>query len=434
MGDFIMKNVVTIRLERQDYCIKYGYKKTAGIDGKIEGENFYWGGKLHQIANHVKVRYQDTPEGEFQASAKTAYERYSSGNPKRDLIRPRAYRHQDFNKELYLLLNIKREITGTWHLSYGLTEDRQSALPDSSHNDGLTNPNSETSLTLFVLGNADNWEQIENLAVLPRTITRTGTQQNVAWNRHFFDNVRSERNNFHPNRKKVNHLWDVMLADNLYESDCSALNNSYLLFEFEIMNSKFHSISTGVFKKLSFFDIASKPRWSQFDALLILPTIKRLIFIESKLWSDVSETTTEYPINQICRNLESAFLLTNHGDSLYRDWDFAYLFISPSEKYNFRTKNYETYLNIFQNGEIEPIESLYTNKATKSYRKDNNEYFDSFCGNISKHIYRFYWDQLGNILNNERPKFFENYFRQLSKKNIKWSSTIKEKFQKVGLV
>ncbi|MEA2052138.1 MAG: hypothetical protein U9O90_04860 [Euryarchaeota archaeon] len=425
-----MVEITKIPLKRQDYCIRYGYKKTAGIDGTIEGQNFYWRGELHPISKHIEVRYQDTP-GEFQVSAKKAYERYMSNNPKRESIKPIEQEmpiDQDSDKTIYLLLNIKSPITGTWYLTYGL-KDRRRALLNPSHNDGLTNPISETSLTLFVLGNIDGWEQIENLAVLPRV------QSNSDWNGDFFDNIRSRgTSNFHPKGKKVNHLWDaVLLVDNLYEYSRSALDNSYLLFEFEILNSEFHSNPTGIFKKLSFFDISSKTKWSRFDAVLILPTIKRFIFIESKFKSDTSENTSKYPIDQISRNLESAFLLTNHKDSLYLDWDFIYLFISPSIKSQSGTKNYERIINKFKEGDCNSIESPYNN-ANNSYRRDNNEYFDTFCKNIGKHIVRIYWDQLGEILNDEQPNFFAKYFERLGKENNEWKTMIEDKFREAGLI
>ena len=423
-----MVEITNIPLKRQDYCIKYGHKKTAGIDGTIEGQKFYWRGEPHPISKHIKVRYQDTPEGEFQVSAKTAYDRYMSNNPKRESIKPIEQEmpiDQDSDKIIYSLLNIKSPITRTWYLTYGLTKKKRRALLNSSHNDGLTNPTSETSLTLFVLGNIDGWEQIENLAVLPRV------QSNSDWNGDFFDNIRGETSNFHPDSKKVNHLWE--LVDKLDEYSRSALDDSYLLFEFEILNFKFHSISRRAFKKLSFFDISSKRKWSKFDAVLILPTIKQFIFIESKFWSDISENTSSYPIDQISRNLESAFLLTNHKDSLYLDWDFKYLFISPSIKSQSETKKYERIINKFKDGDCNSIESPYNN-ANNSYRRDNNEYFDTFCKNIGKHIDRRSWNQLGKILKDEQPNFFEKYFERFGKENNELKTMTENKFREAGLI
>lgn len=422
-----MTEITKIPLKRQDYCIRYGPKNPALRDGTIEGQNFYWRGEQHPISNHIKVRYQDTPEGEFQVSAKTAYGRYMSNNPKRESTKPIEQEmpiDQDSDKIIYLLLNIKSPITGTWYLTYGLTEDRRRALLNSSHSDGLTNPTSETSLTLFVLGNIDGWEQIENLAVLPRV------KSNSDWNGDFFDNIR-RGSNFHPDSKKVNHLWE--LVDKLDEYSRSALDDSYLLFEFEILNSEFHSIPTGIFKKLSFFDISSKRKWSKFDAMLILPTIKQFIFIESKFESPTSENTSTYPIDQISRNLESAFLLTNHKDSRYLDWDFIYLFISPSIKSQSGTKNYERIINKFKDGDCNSIESPYNN-ANSSYRRDNNEYFDAFCKNIGKHIVRRSWNQLGEILKDEQPNFFEKYFERLGKENNEWKTMTENKFREAGLI
>lgn len=266
-------------------------------------------------------------------------------------------------------------------------------------------------------------------------------QRDSAWNRHFFDNIRRRgTSNFHLNRKKVNHLWDaVLLVDNLYEYSRSALDNSYLLFEFEIMNTKFHSIPTGRFEKLSFFDISSKTgrskwsKWSRFDAVLILPTIKQFIFIESKFKSDTSENTGSCPIDQISRNLESAFLLTNHKNSRYLDWDFIYLFISPSIKSQSGTKNYERIINKFKDGDCNSIESPYNN-ANSSYRRDNNEYFDTFCKKIGKHIVRRSWNQLGEILKDEQPNFFEKYFERLDKENTEWKTMTENKFREAGLI
>ncbi len=311
-----------------------------------------------------------------------------------------------------------------WWRFYGLTQSKGDALlAKSNHSDSFFNPKSETALTLFMLGNIDGWKQIGRLKIVPRN-------KDSRWNRAFFDGIRESRNFFDKTPSK-DILWGC--HDDLAEGD---LQRSILLFEFEILNSAFHSVGGKLFKDLSFLDISDMKKWSRFDAVLILPTEKLFIFFESKFTSDLSQNTKKYSyVNQVIRNLEAAYLLTNHKNSLYKDWSFKYVLICPRKAHQYKLTCYSHVLDA-----IEDHISIYKEVIENEYKSRINpasypKYFEAFEREVPNCVSRIYWDELGEILKMRNQNFFIDYFERLEdaefdEKNI---DGVKQRFVDVGL-
>jgi len=306
-------------------------------------------------------------------------------------------------EQLRPLLNCYN-LTEDWNLSYGITRTKNDALTtiiDRPHRDSFYNPNpksAETVLTLFILGNIDKWNQVEKLNILPRK-----KNENSNWNNSFFDKIQNNQNVFNNLKKKI--LWKDLLNDKIKFNNIN-YQESILLFEFEIMNKAFHSVDNNVFKKLSFIDINEKTEWSQFDAVLVIPNKKLFVFFEAKLKGykdDFIKQHTDKP-PQIIRNLESAYLLTNHEKSVYKEWDFIYVFISPKD-----IKDRKKYYSMLDNVGSEYEDILDEMQKSSSFES----YFLSFKNDISKHIIKKNWNEVGEVLKNENQNFFKNYFSNL---------------------
>jgi hypothetical protein len=326
-------------------------------------------------------------------------------------------------QQLELLLNCPG-ICEDWNLSYGVTEPRKKAFLDTKHRDSFFNPTSETALTLFMLGNIDGWKQIETLNTSPRT--------NSGWNNVFFDMLRNNQSVF--NISKSSGLWRDLFNEKI-RCDPVEFQKSILLFEFEIMNSAFHTINHKPFKELSFSKIKGKTGWGQFDAVLIIPTEKLFIFFESKLTSDISKTTRGYPyINQLMRNLESMFLLTTHENSIYKNWNFKYVFICPRKSIHYKS-TYYAYVLEFITEQLSMFKEILKNES--QVNENNFEtYFESFEKDISNHIFTIYWDTFGKIIQKNNSSFFNTYFNNLCKSGFLQTNQIKsirERFLIAGI-
>jgi hypothetical protein len=276
-----------------------------------------------------------------------------------------------------------------WYLSYGLTEARRDALTDGSrHSDSFLNPNSETALTLFTLGRLDCWVQCGGLLTNPRTEN--------GWNTQLFDNLRANETNLAPGHQPFMTPLRQFLAGVL-GVQADDLGDAILMFEFEARNNAFHGGTA--LETLSFLDIAQK--WSAFDALLMLPRIKRFIFVESKLGADIGRKTAHYPlINQATRNLESAFFLCRHPDSLYcqGEWDFTYLLICPQREFDYRATYYSCVFQDLHNhlrlhGDI--LRNEYTGQANQ---QRINDLFARFQTEVPDRIMVTHWSVLWNLL------------------------------------
>ncbi len=307
-------------------------------------------------------------------------------------------------------LDIHRTLMGTdvlkndWNLCYGLTQNRkESLLKERDHKNSFFNLNSENSLTLFIFGNLDDWIQVDDLKTKPR-------DGRSRWTQDFFDNIRAgyELYNNDNGKKK---LFENLLEKSTDLADIDS-RNSVLLFEFGIMNSAFHGGDP--FRKLSFLDLSGMNRWVKFDAVLILPFEKMFVFFESKLDSDISRSTKKYPkINQIIKGLESAFLLTNHEDSLYDGWDFRYILNCP-RVINEYDLTYYNYINKYTGKNL----VKYNDLINKEYPCRINEscypqYFGGFVKEVRDKISMIYWDDLAEILCEEKEDFFVKYLDEI---------------------
>lgn len=328
------------------------------------------------------------------------------------------------------LLNCNN-LTDDWNLSYyGIRKERSDALINRKHPDSFFNPLSETALTLFLLGNVDEWKQIGALKTTPR-------DRDYKWSKNFFDNIRRSQDNYDtfPSRE-VLWAYNKEWKEKIFAREADKLQKSILLFEFEMMNSAFHSVQNRAFKELSFLNIRNLRKWSKFDAVLIVPGEKLFVFFESKFTSDISQTTKEYPyINQIMRNLESAFLLTNHQDSLYKGWKFKYVIICPRKTIQYKLTYYTYVLDCIEENIL-----LYKEIIEKEYKSSINKgcspkYFESFVRQIPECIYKIYWDELGKVLKDKEKNFFFNYFNRLKEASLKKEDVenINKRFREVGI-
>jgi hypothetical protein len=334
--------------------------------------------------------------------------------------------------EKYRILLNCNKLTNNWNYPYGITESKSKALIlNSQHRDSFFNPkpeSAETTLTLFMLGNIDKWKQND---LLHNQVPRN--EKNSNWNKSFFDMMRGD--DLGQENVGVDPLWSELFKNNkmIHEIDFS---KSWLLFEFQIMNKSFHSFNGARFENLSFLDLKKIDNWGQFDAILIIPNTRQIIFFEAKLSSDISRSTKNYfYINQVIRNLESIFLLTNHKDSLYKEWDFKYVFICPEKVLRYKSTYYSYFLN-----DVENHISIYEDILNNEYKENKNkqEYFDkfkdNFVENFKDYVILLNWGQLGEVLKKNNQNFFKDYFNKLKKSfNSGQVDCIKSRFSNAGI-
>ncbi len=102
------KEIIQIPMSRIDFCVKFGHYKTAIIDGTIEDDDFfYWAGTLHEIKNHIKVHYLDTPRNEFHVCSKTTYENFKKNKTKKRSNIDEVYRNLKFHQKVSEILKLK---------------------------------------------------------------------------------------------------------------------------------------------------------------------------------------------------------------------------------------------------------------------------------------------------------------------------------------
>jgi len=273
-----------------------------------------------------------------------------------------------------------------WHLSYGITEDRKNALTEDNGRYSLLNPNSETALTLFLLGRLDQWVQCRALHTQPRSET--------GWNRTLFQNLRNSASNVADAQLPLRTPLRGFLAEQL-GFPLEALGDAVLMFEFEARNRGFDG-GTG-FDTLSFLNI--KQKWSLFDAAVIVPGVKRFVFFESKLGADIGRRTTHFKyVTQVMRNLESAFFLCHHPASVYQGWDFKYVMICPRKEYEYRLAYYAClfndvalHLNLFR-------DILTTEYAALVSEERLDRFYDEFRQLVPERVAVRHWDQFWPLL------------------------------------
>jgi hypothetical protein len=312
---------------------------------------------------------------------------------------------------LRTVLNVCRPLTANWFADYGITSDRnRTLLAPFPERNSFEHPGSETALTLFMLGNLDRWKQVGQF--------QNGAPRNEqgSWSNSFFSTVCGPtRTSGHQECGMWSGLGHGIFAD-------TGLNwsGSTLVFEFEVMNSQFHSINGEPFKSLSFLDIQVNRKWGAFDAFMVAPSTQptdqyrgTLIGFEAKLESDISRRTTGFQyVNQVMRNLEAGYWLTHHPDSLYRTWQFHYVFICPRDDFEMKAALYAWML----------ADKESRREAAHRYRAVlechgaavDQEHFDSFCRMVADRVTVLHWDQLADVLRRGQANFFPNYFQALA--------------------
>lgn len=289
------------------------------------------------------------------------------------------------------ILHINSDLpTENWFFNYGITDARYKSL-NGKGNNGLFNPNSETAKTLYCFGNLDLWQQIDNLSITPRI-----SQKSNKWNENFFCNIRNNTSSLKHLKSKCD-LWHIFIRKHISNLKKEFFEDSILIFEFELMNKAFHSDKSGeAFKKLSFLNIEQR-EWSNFDATLILPNKKQFIFFECKLNSDINPDTKYFPlINQVYRNLESAYLLTHHDESLYCGWDFTYIFVCPEKRYKYKSTYYAFLLREIKKNGI----GLYKELLNTEYKinTETEKYLDNFITEAGVKLAIAHWEELKELI------------------------------------
>jgi len=123
------------------------------------------------------------------------------------------------------------------------------------------------------------------------------------------------------------------------------------------------------------------------------------VFVESKLSSDISRSTSYFPlVNQAVRNWEAAYCLTRSQASEYVDWDFRYLLICPRKEYEYRATYYacvigdpEAQIDIHRR----ILENEYANQVSTERLRDH---FDSFRSDVPERVVVVHWCELGEWL------------------------------------
>ena len=296
-------------------------------------------------------------------------------------------------------LATKRKYNEYWHLSYGLTENRGRALGGPPKNSGsLKNPNSETALTIFLLGHLDKWSQSQKSELpLPRTKISGRLDKN------FFKTLKATSDDKANSNKEA--------ENNSFLDEIGRQQLSRLLFEIGVPNIAFSENAESI--RSSFIDhdlpptpAGAKRKWSQFDAMLFVPTEKRIFGIEAKLGSDISVGTTNYPyVNQIIRNLEAGYWLTKCDHSLFYGWEFHYAFICPESAMEYKATHYSHILTKKEDPCVETAINNYKNFLCAKNRWDKNvdqkdfECFKNyFTDKENNHITVHYWSDLAKSL------------------------------------
>ncbi len=302
-------------------------------------------------------------------------------------------------KKISKLLNMSN-VEKDWFRYYGITERRKdSLLRDHTHPNSIFNSNSETSLTLFLLGNIDGWSQ-------PSIGIEPARDKNSRWNLSFFEKL-VECDGELSGTMKENSVWDSSRISDILDLSNFDLKKNILLFELELFNKALHLGNRNSRDNISFLDISRSGKWIQYDAVMILPKAKSFIFFESKFKSDVSTKSQNYSrINQMMKGLEAAHLITEYQKSPYQDWDFRYVIICPKLLDDYRLTRYNKTADSIRKYLVK-----YNDLLNKRYKDSVNkkcypDLFESFIKETPEKISKLYWKDLGRLLMDENKNFF----------------------------
>ena len=208
-----------------------------------------------------------------------------------------------------------------WQAAYGMTEARRKALLQSAdHPESLLRDNSETALTCFMLGNLEGWQQ--SLLIEKAVPGTTPRKRRGSWDPEFFRRCSKGWDSESPRSSRL-----AKFLANCCNVKPEKMGDCYLLFEVKTHN---RALNGGVeIRNPSFLKVERE--WSRFDALVICPVARTLIFIESKLEADGNHGAANHETPQPVRILEAAFFLTTAEESLFKGWDFRCLLLCPAK-------------------------------------------------------------------------------------------------------
>ena len=309
------------------------------------------------------------------------------------------------SEDITIALNMPPELQfdSNWHLFYGITQARKSALVGSSRKqESVLNPKSEKFLTFFILANLDTWQQ-------PKCLKNPIRDENDNLCTSFFKTMRDN----------MNDLWSTPKTPNIRAKNIippltnEMMKYSIFFFEHDIRSSAINPYRNIAFRDLTFLNFTITRGWSIFDAFIFLPSAKRCIFIESKVGSKIVPTVKKViKISQITRAMESAYLFTHHPDSNFNGWDYDYLFICPREKFENSQMDYSQLIPQIQNPDSDVFRNEYNNLELDS-NPTKQELFENFLSTCHKHIHVRFWDELVTIIQDNIPDFLSNYVNNL---------------------
>ncbi len=309
---------------------------------------------------------------------------------------------------LATVLNVGHQLARNWHLDYGITGDRNHALlaPFPERN-SFNHPGSETALSLFMFGNMDGWKQLGH-PNCPRNDAN-------GWRPERFDALRDPA--AQPEYQEVAR-WPY-IDRGVFHDVTLNWRKSLLMFEFEVLNSAFHLVNGRPFRCLSFLDIGANRKWGAFDAFMAVPSIHPtenrqgvLVGFEAKLRSDISRHTTGFSyVNQVMRNLEAGYWLTHHDDSLYRNWDFWYVFVCTRQDFEMKTAFYSWML--FDGISKEQAVTKYREVLEYHHAAVDEQHFASFRQMVHDRAMVLYWDEVAEALQHEHATFWNDYLTTL---------------------
>ncbi len=298
------------------------------------------------------------------------------------------------------LLN-SEQLSQSWHLNYGISKDRVSSLTSKPQDkNSFLNPKSETATTLFILGNMGQWIQVNRSGEPPRN--------SRGWNPAFFESICRRYANSHTslNVKTPLRSWIA----NLLNISVEATDDGVLLFECEMRNS---ALSVGNdLCPISFLETAQQS-WCLQDAIVLLPKIKCLVVIESKLCSDLSRSTSEFPlISQAIRGWESAFLLTRGRESFFHGWDFKSILLCPRKSFEYQGTYYSFVFRDPTNHVAQYKNILENEYSHKMNRELFDNYFEEFQASVSTSTYVVFWDDLARQISLDE-NWIDSYLSQV---------------------
>ncbi len=305
-----------------------------------------------------------------------------------------------------------------WYDFYGLSEARSEALTAPStrkagySSDSFDNPNSETAITLFLLGNVDGWKQLDALPETPRI-------GGGRWNPKFFERLTSSNP---PGPFTSPSRWSTApLAERMFDPNVVDYGRLMLLFEVEAGGQAFRQATgtAGQGIELSFLKLDGLSRWAKFDAVLIDPRHRRFYLIEAKLGSDLSLETEKYPlVNQAVRSLEAGYWLTHHPASKYAGWSFRFVLVCPRPLWEYRLRLYAHLL--WNTDSVAEMLGHYRRFLIDHHAADlrltGDEFgqqFDLFVTEAKNAVRVVHWNMLADAVAPAESGFWNDYFRMV---------------------